>query len=68
MITKNYLFHCSNNKNVSPNIFSVMEKIHQAYSYHLIISKKNMDQENYVFKCSMCRKLLGLQLFFPTMC
>ena len=56
MITKNYLFHCSN-KNVSPNIFSVIERIRQSYSYHLIISKKNMDQENYVKKWSMCRLL-----------
>ena len=32
MITKNYLFHCSN-KNVSPNIFSVIERIRQSYNF-----------------------------------
>ena len=60
MITKNYLFHCSN-KNVFLKIFSVIERIRQSYSYHLIISKINMDQENYVKKWSMCTRLLELE-------
>ena len=58
MIAKNYLFQCSS-ANVSPNIFSLIKRIHQSYNYHSIIAKKNMNEEYFVKKWDMCGRLLG---------
>ena len=58
MIAKKYLFQ-SSSANVSPNIFLLIKRIHQSYNYHSIIAKKNMNEETFVKKWDMCRRLLG---------
>ena len=57
MITKSYLFHCSK-KNISPNIFSIIKRVQQSYNYHLAISQKNLEEEKYIVKWSLCKQLL----------